>query len=362
MGCVACLARSWLLARVAGGIELVAMDSRGRRARDLLALPDEELALATAGQEGRSLAGEAAARGAARVARALGPAGAWAVCRHEPDWPAILDDLGPAAPRALLGRGERALLGALAEGPSAAIVGARKASAYGREVATRLAAELGAAGLPVVSGLAYGVDAAAHRGALQGGGLTAAVLGSGPDIAYPAGERELSRRVLGAGLLLSEMPPGFKPFRWSFPARNRVIAALASITIVVEARERSGALITAGMAGDLGRAVGAVPGPVTSRLSDGTNALIADGAHVVRGAQDVLDLLCGVGVRTAGAPRALEPPLAAALEAVEGGAETPDEVALRARLSGPEAATALARLELLGHVTADALGRYARLP
>lgn len=362
MACVACLSRSWLLARLAGGIEKVAMDSRGRRAADLLALPDAELASASGAADGRALADEAAGNGATRVFRSLEPAGVWAVCPHDPDWPAPLDDLEATAPRALLGRGDRALLGALGDGPCAAIVGARKASAYGREVATALAAELGGAGLPVISGLAYGVDAAAHRGALQGRGLTAAVLGSGPDVAYPVGERELARRVVSTGLVLSEMPPGFTPFRWSFPARNRIIAALASMTIVVEARERSGALITAGMAADLGRAVAAVPGPVTSALSGGTNALIADGAHVVRGAQDVLDALCGVGARSLPEPPPLEPPLAAVLEAVGSGAQTPDEVALRAELSGPEAASALARLELLGRVTADALGHYgARL-
>jgi DNA processing protein len=236
-------------------------------------------------------------------------------------------------------------------------------------VAHRLGQELAAAGLVVVSGMAYGVDAAAHRGALDGGGLTAAVLGGGADNPYPVGERVLHGRIVQKGLTLSEMPPRFRPFRWSFPSRNRIIAALSAMTVVVQARGRSGALITARMAAeDLGREVGAVPGPVNSALSRGCNDLLADGAAIVRSARDVVDLLVGVGaideagVRRVGSPPPVDPELAAALGAVDAGAATADEVAARLSLPAGETAVALARLELLGHVRADALGRYSRTP
>ena len=177
------------------------------------------------------------------------------------------------------------------------VVGARRASSYGREVARELARELAAAGQVVVSGLAFGIDACAHRGALEGGGLTVAVLGCGADVSYPAAHRSLWRRVGELGLVLSELPPGTGAWRWTFPARNRIMAALAGMTVVVEAAERSGSLITADLAADLGRDLGAVPGPVGSRLSAGPNHLLAGGACVVRDAQDVLDAMLGAGAR-----------------------------------------------------------------
>ena len=134
-----------------------------------------------------------------------------------------------------------------------------------------------------------------HDAALRAGGPTLAVLPGGVDVPYPAGKRALHGRLAAAGALVSELPAGTAPWRWTFVARNRIIAALAAVTVVVEARERSGTLITAGFAAELGREVAAVPGPVTTSRSDGTNALIRDGAHLVRDARDVLDLLYGVG-------------------------------------------------------------------
>jgi DNA processing protein len=172
------------------------------------------------------------------------------------------------------------------------VVGARRASSYGREVARELGRELAAAGLVVVSGLAFGIDACAHRGALEAG-LSFAVLGCGADVAYPAAHRSLWRRIGETGVILSELPPGTGPWRWTFPARNRIMAALGAMTVVVEAAERSGSLITADLAADLGRDLGAVPGPVGSRLSAGPNNLLAGGACVVRDAQDVLDAMLG---------------------------------------------------------------------
>jgi DNA processing protein len=360
MACEPCLARNWLLGRLAGHIERETVDAPGRRARELLALEDRELIEAVAPRRADGLLAESRER-AGELRRSLERVGVWATCRHDEDYPRRLADLQDAAPRALFGRGDRGLLGYLAKAPAVAIVGARKATTYGREVAHALGRDLAFAGLPVISGLAFGVDGASHRGALDGDGLTIAVLGGGPDVPYPAAHRRLHEEIAASGILLSELPPGRKPFRWCFPARNRIIAALAEITVVVEAAHRSGALITAQMASDLRGSVGAVPGSVLSGLSIGTNNLLADGALVVRGAQDLLDYLLGVGVASVNRERQpLEPPLEAALEAIEVGTATPDEVAQHAGLDAAAAATALARLEVLGYVRAGISGRYSR--
>src|SRR5581483_9401949 len=164
--------------------------------------------------------------------------------------------------------------------PAVAIVGARACSGYGASVARSLGRELARAGLVVVSGLARGVDAEAHRGALDGGGPTVAVLGCGIDRDYPALHAELASAIAGGGLIVSEYPPGVQPAPWRFPARNRIVAGLAAVTVVVEARERSGALITADLALEEGREILAVPGEVTSALSAGTNSLLRAGASV----------------------------------------------------------------------------------
>jgi DNA processing protein len=240
------------------------------------------------------------------------------------------------------------------------VVGARRASSYGREVARELGRELAAAGLVVASGLAFGIDACAHRGALDAG-LTVAVLGCGADVAYPAAHRSLWRRLCERGLVFSELPPGTGAWRWTFPARNRIMAALAGMTVVVEAAKRSGSLITADLAADLGRDLGAVPGPVNSRASAGTNELLAGGACLVRDAQDVLDAMLGPGVRRAerAGPR-LEPELLGVLAAVESGEETCDAVAARLDLSGADASSALATLEALGYISCSLVGVYSR--
>ncbi len=173
--------------------------------------------------------------------------------------------------------------------PAVAVVGARACSAYGRSVARSLARELAAAGLVVVSGMARGIDGEAHRGALEAG-VTVAVLGCGVDRDYPAAHAELARRICERGLIVSEYEPGVEPAPWRFPARNRIISGLCEATVVVEARERSGALITADFALEEGRDVLAVPGEITSSLSAGTNALIRLGAVPVTCAGDVLEL------------------------------------------------------------------------
>ena len=172
--------------------------------------------------------------------------------------------------------------------PAVAIVGARACSGYGASVARSLGRELASAGLVVVSGLARGVDGEAHRGALEAGGTTVAVLGCGVDRDYPAAHADLARRISETGLIVSEYAPGVEPAPWRFPARNRIVAGLCAATIVVEARERSGALITADLALEEGREVFAVPGEITSALSSGTNGLLKLGATPLTHAADVL--------------------------------------------------------------------------
>jgi DNA processing protein len=172
-----------------------------------------------------------------------------------------------------------------------ALVGSRRATPYGIEVAERLASELAARGVTIVSGLARGIDGAAHRGAIAAGGRTLAVLGSGVDVLYPPEHHELATDVERHGALVSQFPRGTPPMPRNFPARNRVIAGLALGVVVVEAAERSGALITAGLAGDLGREVFAVPGRLTSETSRGTHRLIQEGAKLVQDWADVVEEL-----------------------------------------------------------------------
>ena len=179
---------------------------------------------------------------------------------------------------------------ALLDRPAIALVGARACSSYGRSVTRSLARDLAAAGLVVVSGMARGIDGEAHRGALDAGGVTVAVLGCGVDRDYPAAHSELARRICETGLVVSEYEPGVEPAPWRFPARNRIIAGLCRATVVIEARERSGALITADFALEEGREVLAVPGEITSSLSAGTNALLRLGATPVTCAADVLEV------------------------------------------------------------------------
>ncbi len=234
--------------------------------------------------------------------------GIWAIRRGEPGYPVAMLDLGGDAPDRLFGCGSRTAIEGHELGHTVTIVGSRRASSYGLGVAEEMGRLLAAAGLVVVSGMARGIDAAAHRGALAGGGTTLAVLGSGADVAYPASQRRLYGDILASGAAISEAPPGQRPEPGAFPKRNRLMAALGAITVVVEAAQPSGSLITARRALDLGRQVGAIPGPVTSRVSEGTNDLIVDGAAPIRGAQDVLDRLLGVGIEQVQALRAAAGP------------------------------------------------------
>jgi len=249
--------------------------------------------------------------------------------------------------------------GALADDDAlaVAIVGARRATAYGLEVAERLAADLAARGVTIVSGLARGIDTAAHRGALAAGGRTLAVLGGGLDVVYPSENRGLARAIEGQGAVLSQFAPGTRALPGHFPARNRTIAGLALGVVVVEAAERSGALITASLAGDLGREVFAIPGRITSASSAGTNRLIQDGAKLVTCWLDVVSELPEPwrrAVREAPAGEAVNAPDAASAEGRVLALLAPDEArhieALIARggLDPARTGAALVSLELGG--------------
>ncbi len=357
--CPDCLRRSWLLALLGPYIERIATGSPGSRSPELLRLSNEDLLEVAAPQVAAQLLGRVEAFSERHLEEELRAAQCWACCRHGDLYPVGLRDAADA-PWALIGRGDPGLLDGLEPFGAVTVVGSRRATSYGREVARELGRDLARAGIVVVSGLAFGIDGCAHRGAVDAG-RTIAVLGCGPDTAYPAAHRSLWRRICEEGLVLAEQPPGAAPWRWTFPARNRIMAALAGMTVVVEAAARSGSLITADLAADLGRDLGAVPGPVTSRASAGPNNLLAGGACVVRDAQDVLDAMLGAGVKQLdrGGPE-LDEGLAVVLAAVEAGASSCDAVAVALGLPGPEAATALSRLELLGYVTCSAMGTYSR--
>ena len=229
--------------------------------------------------------------------------------------------------------------------PAVAVVGARACSGYGAAVARSLARDLAAAGLVVVSGLARGIDAEAHRGVLEAGGTTVAVLGCGIDRDYPAAHRELAQRIADTGLIVSEYAPGVEPAPWRFPARNRIVAGLCAATVVVEARERSGALITADLALEEGREVFAVPGEITSSLSAGTNSLLKLGASPLTYAADVLSCF---GLEHEPPTNAVEGTAARVLELLRETPASADELVRRAGLDAGEVARALVELELAG--------------
>jgi len=273
------------------------------------------------------------------------------LARRKPGYPPLLGELHDP-PATLFVRGDTDVLSE----PGVAIVGARSCSAYGAQVARALSRELAVAGVVVVSGMARGVDGEAHRGALEGAGRTVAVLGCGIDRDYPQGHAELARRIVASGAVVSEYPPGVEPAPWRFPARNRIIAGLSLATVVVEARERSGALITADFALELGRDVFAVPGEITSGLSSGTNDLLRQGAAPLTSVRDVLEAL-GFEPQRSVRPSSISAAAAAVLSLLDDGAAGADELTRAVCLSSPEVAAALVELELAG-LAAQADGVY----
>jgi DNA processing protein len=372
--CAGCLRRGYLIGLLAPRIAAaVSGRGRGRLPGGLLALPDDELVRAVCGER-------SAGREAWRLidgfdpdaARAdLARAGIAATCPHGGAYPpALLALTDPPAALFVAGGIER--FAELAQGRVVAVVGTRRPSPYGLEMARHLGRGLAAAGMTVVSGLALGIDAAAHRGALDAAahrgaldapGRAIAVLARGPDASYPRTNRDLYARLRQKAAVVSELPPGVPVFRWSFPARNRIMAALAEMTVVVEADDPSGSLITARFAAQIGRTVGAVPGRATARVARGTNGLLRDGANVVLGPEDVLDAVLGVSAaQAAGGVRdvpVLSPELARVLEAVES-CDGVEAIGRRAGLSPGDLRGALARLELLRLIRRDGLGGYER--
>jgi len=368
LACDVCLRRTWLVARLAGAIEIARHEKR--ILRELLAMPDERLIADLGAAAGGDVAAELEAADPDDLRRAADRAGLAAVCRHDDRYPAALTDLRDRPAVLFVAAVEEPLErlarlvgdGAESRPPAVAIVGARRASVDGNEVARALGRSIGALGVTVVSGMALGIDSAAHTGALDAGGGTVAVLAGGADVPYPSSKRSLYRRILEHGCVVSEMPPGFTPFKWCFPARNRTIAALGRMTVVVEAAERSGSLITAEVAADLGRDVAAVPGPITSWRSKGANALLHDGAVLVRDAGDVLDVVLGLDRAPAADPGVgLPPRLASLVRAVAGGRDT---LGLLAGTPDQAQATlaALTELELAGRLRRGPGGRYVLVP
>jgi len=262
-------------------------------------------------------------------------------------WPEQLDDLGDHAPPALWVRGDPVGLAGLRRGT--AIVGARAATAYGEHVATELAGDLSLEGVAIVSGAAYGIDGAAHRAALREGGLTVAVLAGGVDRVYPAGHANLLARIAETGAVVGEVAPGTPPTKFRFLQRNRLIAALSGVTVVVEAGWASGSLNTASHAASLGRPIGAVPGAVTSAQSAGCHRLLREyGAVCVTNAAEVGELL---GTGSAGAPAAeiVDPRLVRVADALGTRAwRTVEEIAVSSGLALDEVEAALGSLALAG--------------
>lgn len=288
-----------------------------------------------------------------------------------PRYPASLTALA-YPPIGLYLRGEWARWDEVCHMPRVTIVGTRTPTPYGLAAAAALSEAFALEGVAVVSGLAYGVDGRAHQATLARDGVTVAVLGCGPDVAYPAGHRDLMDGVVEKGVVMSEMPPGVRPSRWSFPLRNRILAALGDAVIVVQAGAKSGAMITVDRALELGREVFAVPGSMLGESHVGTNRLIQQGAAICLSPEEtVKDFHSATRMLTAGrratrararqegAPRVTEELVQSALEA---GRCTVDEIADAAGLSLGEAAGALAMLELRGSACRVGPGRFGLGP
>jgi DNA processing protein len=355
--CDDCLRRTDLVAALSAWLDI---EWRRRDAPGwVLARPDETLLAACDSAAVRARYDRFDPTAAREAVRAAGLA---AVCRCDDEYPARLRDL-PDPPAILHIAGDPACVGV---DESVAVVGARRATPYGLTVARDLGCGLSSAGVTVVSGLALGIDSSAHAGALEGTAAPVAVLAGGADRPYPASKRQLHAAVRAAGAVVSEMPPGFGIHRWAFVARNRLIAALAQVVVVVEATERSGSLTTADLGAELGRTVAAVPGRVTCAVASGTNALIRDGALLARGVRDVLDALTELtGAdyydRTSAPGPVLAPELQQLYDAIGAGHSTLPMLAAHG-LDPRAVLTGLGELEALGLIRRGFGGRYERVP
>lgn len=273
----------------------------------------------------------------------------------DPRYPPMLHQLADPPPVLFL-RGRVELLAR----PGVTIVGSRKATARGREIARSLGAALAHSGITVVSGMALGIDGAAHSGAVEGGGGTIAVLGCGADRAYPASNRRLFRDILRDGLVVSEFLPGTPALPHHFPRRNRILAGLSHTIVVVEAARKSGSLITVEHALDLGLEVTAVPGPIDQAACDGSNSLLADGARPLVSVTDFVRELGGQEVAPAGAAEGLRGPERRVVLGLERGPAQVDELASRLGMDVRETLTVLAALEISGRVVQEPGLRFRR--
>lgn len=341
-------------------------------ARGAWCAPEVELC-AVEGLAAQTVSALIAARGGDPQAAAAGQAagvsgGPWRVaCLGDAEYPSLLGEVYDPPPVLWL-------QGQIPPGPRVAIVGSRRATPYGLRVAREFAAALVAAGVTVVSGLARGIDTAAHEGALKGGGRTLAVLGCGLDIAYPPENARLQGTIAEQGAVLSELPPGSAPTAGNFPARNRIISGLCQATLVIEAGERSGALITASQALEQGREVLAVPGNITSLASVGCNRLIVDGARPALSPADVLSALGSANPVESGAPGLDNSGIAAyilpestatsattatrILSALDADGMSLTDLCARTGIAAPELLATLTVLQLSGYVGALPGGRF----
>lgn len=273
---------------------------------------------------------------------------------HDPEWPTGLDDLGPFAPAVLYARG---VLELSAWSPSVAIVGARAASGYGEHVAAELSAELASSGWLVVSGGAYGIDGIAHRAALSSDAPSVAFLAGGIDRLYPSGNRDLLQQLTRHGLVLAETPCGTAPTKWRFLQRNRLIAASAGATVVVEAGTRSGSLNTAGHAAALGRPLGAVPGPITSPSSNGCHRLLREyDARCITSAADVREMVWGSDSECDWMSQHETAEHVRVRDALGTRPHSVEDIALRAGMSLADVSGVLMMLEMTGHAQAGPHG------
>jgi DNA processing protein len=352
--CDACLARSWLLARLSGHLDVVR-----KQVPDLLQLGDDDLIAEVAGNDKAAVGSELEAFRAEEYMTRCIEAGLQLICRCDPVYPGSLWSL-PGEPAVLHVAGGMSRFLKFADAHLIAIIGARRASPYALENARSLARRIASEIVTVVSGMATGVDSAAHEGALDSTGHTIAVLPSAPQRPYPAAARSLHRRILATGVAVSELGPDVPVRRWMFPARNRIIAALCAMTVVVAARERSGALTTAMIALELKRELGAVPGQITSPLAWGPHQLIKGGARLVTEPADILIPAFGMAPPRQWIPPypVVAPGLQLLFDALADGLD-PSQAFEEAGLDAADGLAALAELELDGHIRRQPGGRFS---
>jgi DNA processing protein len=371
--CAGCLRRSWLLALLSSRLDYHNAD-RGRLLK-LLELSDEELLRAVGGKHREELK---ARYRSFEVGEMSQVEGVRAVCHHHRDYPRALRGAGAGAPRMLHVAGGVTTLKELSAAPTVAIVGSRRATDYGMEMAKSLARSLAASGVTVTSGLSDGIPVAAHAGVLEVDGKAVAVMDGSLDVGCPARRRELYARITERGCAVAELPCGSETRRWGYAARDRTLAALAWLTVVVEADNRPGELTVARVARTLNRTVAAVPGRVTSPVSRGTHALLREDAQLVRGPKDVLELLYERDSPQPMAPprstsvqgetrtkreipapedAELEPRLRATLESVGAGKDTQAKLTAGREDTGAVLAS-LSELELMGLLARGDGGRY----